>query len=236
LFLDGGNRAGHHQGQIHTFQRTAADGWSDAFEEKEKEQRREKFSFQQVCRRERGSCLNFPTPALFITNRPITVPEFEIPPFFQTDEFEHSGPFVSDMNERKRRSEGNFSLFSLMVWRNHFVVPSWFCVVTRWFESLVRSSERATTRTSMGGGGSWSGVSLFLKKWPRRDEGDRAYNILQLERTSNLQHAHITPFSFSSPPSVRRGGAIFNFVSYHLSRKGKEENKSFTPAHLYVIS
>lgn len=88
----------------------------------------------------------------------------------------------------------------------------------------------------MGGGGSWSGVSLFLKKWPRRDEGDRAYNILQLERTSNLQHAHITPFSFSSPPSVRRGGAIFNFVSYHLSRKGKEENKSFTPAHLYVIS
>jgi hypothetical protein len=123
------------------------------------------------------------------------------------------------MNERKR-SEGNFSLFSLMVVK---MAESFCRVVTRWFESLVRSSERATTRTSMGGGGSWSGVSLFLKKWPRRDEGDRAYNILQLERTSNLQHAHITPFFFFFP-SVRPAGVQFS-ISFLIICHGRAKKK-----------
>ena len=62
LLLDGGggNRAGHHQGQIHTFQRVAgSDGWPDALSSlKEKEQRRRRnFLFNESVGAERALVL-----------------------------------------------------------------------------------------------------------------------------------------------------------------------------------
>lgn len=73
-------------------------------------------------------------------------------------------------------------------------------------------------------------MSLFLKKLPRRDEGDRAYNFLQLERTSNL-HAHITLFIlsffflFPLRPSVRPAGGGQFSISFLIICNGRAKKK-----------